>query len=81
MEDWDVRMYMGPDEPMSGLIHGKKYNVKETKLSSGRIRVDLDHVNSDVLIRKMTFDSADEYNRYFRPMAKRKEPNGKRKRA
>ena len=78
MEDkWDVRMYMGLDEPMSGLIHGKKYNVSATKLTSGRIRVDLDRANSDVLIRRMTFDSTEEYNRYFRPLNRKKEKNGK----
>ena len=58
------------DDVDRGLVHGEVYSIRASRLSRGRIRVDIDADNYNLLVNKITFKDEIDYKLAFKPAPK-----------
>lgn len=58
-------LWLGMDEPMDGLLHGKAYLLQVKQMRNGKIRVDLDSEAHGLRAKHMTFKSKEDFYKHF----------------
>ena len=69
-------VYLGPDEPMQGLMHGTHYFIEARQMKSGRVRVNIEGMSYIMPKSHLTY-SRDEYDMAFLAVKEKRGKNGR----